>query len=148
MTEVIGRRSLTAEAWVRPQVNPCEIYGGKCGTGTGLSPSILASLCQYHSTNAPSICCSYQKDWRVKTRTFKSNAISDIREDRVTSTWHLRLERRDIHTSTWAPGRHDTLHTGQPFLLPTCYSESSARPARTQGRSLSKVILMSIGRWP
>jgi hypothetical protein len=39
MAQVVSRRPLTAEAWVRTQVNPCVICGGQSGTGTGFSPS-------------------------------------------------------------------------------------------------------------
>jgi len=33
----LSHQTVTAEAWVRPQVSPCEIYGGHSGTGTGFS---------------------------------------------------------------------------------------------------------------
>jgi hypothetical protein len=33
MAQVVSRRPLTAESWVRARVNPCAIYGRKCGTG-------------------------------------------------------------------------------------------------------------------
>jgi hypothetical protein len=39
MAQVVSRRPLTAEARVRPRVNPCGICGGQSGTGTGFSPS-------------------------------------------------------------------------------------------------------------
>jgi hypothetical protein len=35
MAQVVSRRPLTAEAWVRARVNPCGICGGQSGTGTG-----------------------------------------------------------------------------------------------------------------
>jgi hypothetical protein len=46
MAQAVSRRALTAEA----RVNPCGIYGGQSGTGTGFSPSSSVSPCQYHST--------------------------------------------------------------------------------------------------
>jgi hypothetical protein len=52
MAQAISRRPLTAEARVRACVNPCEICGGKSGTGTGFSPSSSVFPCQYHSTIA------------------------------------------------------------------------------------------------
>jgi hypothetical protein len=47
MAQVVSRRPLTAEAWVRARVNPCGICGGQSGTGTGFSPSYLVLSCQY-----------------------------------------------------------------------------------------------------
>jgi hypothetical protein len=46
--QVVSRRPLAAEAWVRDRVNPCGICGGQSGTGTGFSPSYLVLPCQYH----------------------------------------------------------------------------------------------------
>jgi hypothetical protein len=39
MAQVVSRRPLTAEARVHARVNPCGIYGGQSGTGTGFSQS-------------------------------------------------------------------------------------------------------------
>jgi hypothetical protein len=46
MAQAVSRRPLTAEAWVRARVNPCEICGGKSGTGTGqyAIPPLLSKL--------------------------------------------------------------------------------------------------------
>jgi hypothetical protein len=52
MAQVVSRRPLTAEAWVRARVNLCWICCGQSGTGTGFSPSSSVSPCQYHSTLA------------------------------------------------------------------------------------------------
>jgi hypothetical protein len=52
MAQVVSRRSLTAEAWVRARINPCGICGGQSGTGIGFSPSSSVFPCQYHSTVA------------------------------------------------------------------------------------------------
>jgi hypothetical protein len=52
MAQVVSRRPVTAEAWVRARVNPCEICGGKSGIGTGFSPSSSGVSYQYHSTIA------------------------------------------------------------------------------------------------
>jgi hypothetical protein len=52
MAEVVSRRPLTAETWVRARVNPCGICGGQSGTGAGFSPSSSVFPCQYHSTVA------------------------------------------------------------------------------------------------
>jgi hypothetical protein len=46
-------RPLTAEAWVRSRVGPCEIYGGQSVTGTGFFLSTSVFPCQFHSTGAP-----------------------------------------------------------------------------------------------
>jgi hypothetical protein len=50
MAQVVSRRPLTAEAWVRAQVNSCGICGGQSGTGTGFSPSSSFFPCQDHPT--------------------------------------------------------------------------------------------------
>jgi hypothetical protein len=50
--QVVSRRPLTAEAWVRAPVSLCGICGGQSGTGTGFSPSSSIFPCQYHSTVA------------------------------------------------------------------------------------------------
>jgi hypothetical protein len=39
MTQVVSRRTLTAETRVRSRVSPCGICGGQSGTGTGFSLS-------------------------------------------------------------------------------------------------------------
>jgi hypothetical protein len=52
MSQPVSRRPLTAMARVRARVNPCRIYGGQSGTGTGFSPNYSVFLCQYHSTVA------------------------------------------------------------------------------------------------
>jgi hypothetical protein len=63
-TLAVSRRPLIAEAKVRSQASPREIYGGKIGNETDFSPSTSVFLCRYHSTNAPysfcTICCSDQ----------------------------------------------------------------------------------------
>jgi hypothetical protein len=62
----LRRLLLNAEASVRSQANRCETFGGQSDTGTGLSPSISVSTCQYHSFCVPfsssSTCGTYQKD--------------------------------------------------------------------------------------
>jgi hypothetical protein len=45
MAQVVSRRPLTMEAWVRARVNPCGICGGQSGTGTGFSPSSSVLPC-------------------------------------------------------------------------------------------------------
>jgi hypothetical protein len=66
----VSRRPLIAEAKVRSQASPREIYGGKIGNETGFSPSTSAFLCRYHFTNAPypffTICCSDQMNQWAK----------------------------------------------------------------------------------
>jgi len=52
MAQVISRRPVIAEAWVRAQVSPCAIYIGESGAGTGFSPSSSLFSCKYHSTMA------------------------------------------------------------------------------------------------
>jgi hypothetical protein len=47
MAQVVSRRPLIAEARVRALVNPCGIYGGQSGIGTGFSPSSSVLPCQY-----------------------------------------------------------------------------------------------------
>jgi hypothetical protein len=53
MAQAVSRWSLTAEARVRSQVNPCGICVGKSGTGTCFSPSTLVFPCQFYFTGAP-----------------------------------------------------------------------------------------------
>jgi hypothetical protein len=53
MAQAVSRRPLTAEVWVRSQVDPCGVCGGQSGTGTGFSPSTSVFFCQFHSTGAP-----------------------------------------------------------------------------------------------
>jgi hypothetical protein len=53
MALAVRRRSVTAEAPVRSQVNPCGIFGGQSGNGIGFSPSISVLPCQFHFTGAP-----------------------------------------------------------------------------------------------
>jgi hypothetical protein len=51
MAEVVSRRPLTVEAWVRALLNPCGICGGQSGAGTGFSlSSLVFPLSIYHST--------------------------------------------------------------------------------------------------
>jgi hypothetical protein len=50
IAQAVSRRHLTAESQVRARVNPCGIYGGQSGTGTGFSPSYPVFPCQCHST--------------------------------------------------------------------------------------------------
>jgi hypothetical protein len=52
MAQAVSRWPLTAEAWVDVRVCPCEICGGKSGTGIGFSPSSLGFSSQYHYTVA------------------------------------------------------------------------------------------------
>jgi hypothetical protein len=52
MAQAVSRRPLTADARVRPRVNPCAICGGQSGTGTDFSLSFSVFPCQYHSTVA------------------------------------------------------------------------------------------------
>jgi hypothetical protein len=40
VAKALSRRPVIAEAWVRSQVSPCEICGGRTASGTGFSPSI------------------------------------------------------------------------------------------------------------
>jgi hypothetical protein len=47
--QAVSRRPLTAESRVRAWVNPCGIWGGQIGTGTGFSHSSSGFPCQYHS---------------------------------------------------------------------------------------------------
>jgi hypothetical protein len=52
MAQIVSRRPLTAETWVRARINPCGICDGQNVTGTGFSPSSSVFPCQYHSTVA------------------------------------------------------------------------------------------------
>jgi hypothetical protein len=54
--QAVGRKFLTAEAWVRAQVSPCRICGGESGTGTSFlrvlwffPVSIIPPLFHIHS---------------------------------------------------------------------------------------------------
>ena len=49
----MARWPLNAEVRVRSRVDPCAIYGGQSGTGTGFSPSTSAFPYQFHSIGAP-----------------------------------------------------------------------------------------------
>jgi hypothetical protein len=50
MAEALTRTPLIAEARVHNRVNPCGIYGGQSGIGSGFSLSSSDFPCQYHST--------------------------------------------------------------------------------------------------
>jgi hypothetical protein len=67
------------EALIQSRVYPCGICDVQSGIGTGFSQSILDSLCQYHSTNAPyssSSYYSYQKDtWKKPGNLHKAKLI-------------------------------------------------------------------------
>jgi hypothetical protein len=52
MAQIVNRRPLAAEAWVRARVCPCGICGGQSDNGAGFSPSTSDFPCQYHSTVA------------------------------------------------------------------------------------------------
>jgi hypothetical protein len=54
MAQVVSRRPLTAEARARARVNPCGIFGGQSGPGTGFSPSSSVFPCQYIIPLSPS----------------------------------------------------------------------------------------------
>jgi hypothetical protein len=62
MAQVVSCWPLTAESRVCAWVNPCGIYGGQSGAGTGFPPSSLVFPHQYHSIiwgmNNMSISCS------------------------------------------------------------------------------------------
>jgi len=45
-----GRWPLKTSGRVRFPVIPCEIYGGKSGSGTGLCPTVLVFPCQCQPT--------------------------------------------------------------------------------------------------
>ena len=68
--DAFSRRLLTAEALVRFQVSPCEICGGKSGTGTRFFSQYFGFTCRRHSTDAScsssSLCRPYQRDRRTK----------------------------------------------------------------------------------
>lgn len=53
MAQASTRRPVTEKAKVHSLASPCEIYGGKCNTGTGFSPRTPVFPCQYHSTSTP-----------------------------------------------------------------------------------------------
>jgi hypothetical protein len=81
--QVVIRRSVTAEAHVRSQASPSEIFGGQSGNGTGFSPSTSTFPRQYHSTIAPysssSARYSCNKDKLAKFGKLpKSNDVSEI----------------------------------------------------------------------
>jgi hypothetical protein len=46
MAQAVSLQTFTAETRVRTRVNPCGIFGGKSGTGSGFPPS-----CQYYSVS-------------------------------------------------------------------------------------------------
>jgi len=52
LQQTVGRRPVTAEATVRSQPSPREIYGGKRGDGRGFPQSSSVFPCQYKSTSA------------------------------------------------------------------------------------------------
>jgi hypothetical protein len=49
VAQAVSRQPFTAESRVRARANPCGIYGGQSGTGTGFSPSCSVFPCQYNS---------------------------------------------------------------------------------------------------
>ena len=53
MAQVVSRQPLIRGFRVQSQASEFGSSGGRCGAGTGISPSILVSSCQCHSTNSP-----------------------------------------------------------------------------------------------
>jgi hypothetical protein len=52
MAQAVSRQPRTANARVLARVNPCCVFGGQSGSGTGFFQSSSVLPCQYHSTVA------------------------------------------------------------------------------------------------
>jgi hypothetical protein len=63
LAQAVSRRSVTAEARVRSQADPCGICGGQNSTQTGFSRSNAVLPYQYHSNNTPYVHISFIYHW-------------------------------------------------------------------------------------
>jgi hypothetical protein len=91
---------------VRSHVSLCGIFGGRNGTGTGLTPSTSALPCQYVSTNAPYSLytrCFYQDNWAKRWNLPKSSAFLVNKENWIEEYVHLVFKRlnRDQFRNTF-----------------------------------------------
>jgi len=76
-----SRRPVTAKVRVYSQVFPREIYGGRSGSGTVLSPPSQFFGCQYNPQNAP--CSSSSTRWSYR----KDEAWEPSKEQRSFGNW-------------------------------------------------------------
>jgi hypothetical protein len=79
IAQAVRRRPLTVEPLVRSQASPCEVCGGRSGSGRSFSVNISVFPCQDHSTKVPysfsCTSCCYQRDKQEKTGNLAKSSV-------------------------------------------------------------------------
>jgi hypothetical protein len=127
MAQAVSRQPLTAESRVRSRVNPCGIYGGQSGTGTGFSLSSAVFPCPYHSiivlhTHIYNLRPNNSPRWWPQFRDIVSAHQHEYLQQYSTEISYLFR----IHRTTEKP----TSHEFHSFLMPLSDNTVSPRITR------------------